>query len=849
MVGVENILEIQLRERIFRLNPTSQLQTNSCVAPKPKVKEKLEIRKAKVTEIPLQHAEVTFPEDYVVFNGNEFEIKPDTIEYDVDDEDVEWLKLVNEKRAKDKLKPVSEDDLELAIDKFEKAALFQSEHRLPQVDDDEPCCICNDGEDHNTNQIIFCDMCNIAVHQECYGVPYIPAGQWLCRKCQLSPSQSVRCELCPFQNGAFKQTSDGKWVHVVCALWLSEVHFANVVFLEPVEGVANSLKRRSKLTCQVCKIKHGACLQCSKKCCVRPFHVTCAIYSEMQMEVRHTERAGYDDTIVERFAYCHQHSAKRSKLIDIGSAAFKRSVADKMKRARRALQNSSKQINNVAVPVVPSAKFEEIKAELKVERLEDLLNFWSLKRIIRCGVPLLRRLQVYHSKKQMGRRSGDGILESQMDRSDVSQWDQLFRTGKLRNNLEKLRLLVELMKKREKFKLEQLQTYRQIVESALKPVKLLLEETLERLIEKDHLLVFTQPVNEDEVPGYFNIIKKPMDFDKMRKKLKNGEYKRVADMKADFDLMMANCETFNRNNDHYLRYGQIIKSLGVKVLRDAEGEESLTGSPRLLSELPFLFPECAKNEEIQVINRVNNIAADLTNSKPIGRHSSPKQNSNLLERRSSTVSIKTGRKAINGLKRGRDPNQSRIVDYFKPVKTPRSPASPASPPHKRTKPASPVKGNKVIRSRNNYFTETSSDTAGMSTDEDIGGMRSRLRRRDQSGRHSENDSDAVNAPDFLHNDIVWAPLGREKMVGRVIKRALVEFEEDKEIRDKIKQMKATTADSKVLVLFFDMNNTVQYVDFTDLNHCDVKKLPVTDSAQLGAAFTRAKEHWSKTISD
>ncbi|CAD5225658.1 unnamed protein product [Bursaphelenchus xylophilus] len=837
MVGVESIVEVQLDDRVCRLNPTNQQHV---LEPSPslfiaKPREKLKVRRPVTKECHSNLEDVKMPEDYYVFTGNEFETSENSVEYDVEDVDVEWLRLVNDKRAKDKLKPLTEDEVEKAIDRFEKASHFQSEHRPPQVDDDAPCCICNEAEDANTNQIIFCDMCNIAVHQECYGVPYIPAGQWLCRKCQLSPSQPVQCELCPFKDGAFKQTADGKWVHVVCALWLSEVHFANVVFLEPVEGVKNSLKRRAKLTCQVCRIKHGACLQCSKKCCVRPFHVTCAIFSEMLMEVRQSEKDGSEDTVVERFVYCHQHSAAKAK-VDIHSSSFKRLVSEKLKRARRALQNSSKQINNLVLPVVPRSQFDDIKSELKVDRPEDLLHFWFLKRRARCGVPLLRRLQVYHSKKQVGRRSGEGLLdEITAAGRDSSQWDQLLRTGKLRNNLEKLRLLVELVKKREKIKLETIQNYRDIVENALKSIRTILEETLERLVERDHLHVFTQPVNEAEVPGYSNIIKKPIDFGKMYKKLENGDYRRVADLKADFDLMMSNCESFNRNNEHFLRYGQIIKSLGSKILKEAEAEVELTASPKMLCELPFLFPECSKNENMQIINRANSIA-DMTNSKP-------------LERRSSTASVKSSRKALNGLKRGRDTAQPKILDFFKPVVTPTTPSSPQSPPHKRARPRSPEKKSKVIRSRQDYFTETSSDTAGVSTDEDIGGMRRRLRRSNRSGRQSENDSDAVNGADFMHNDIVWAPMGREKMVGRIVKRTLVEFEEEKEIRDKIKQLRPSADPSMVPILFFDVNSTVQYVNYTDLSHCDVMKTPSADNQTLLAAFGRAKEYWEKTMRD
>ena len=50
-------------------------------------------------------------------------------------------------------------------------------------DDDEVCAICLKPDSEPPNEIIFCENCDMAVHQECYNVPVIPEGDWICRNC------------------------------------------------------------------------------------------------------------------------------------------------------------------------------------------------------------------------------------------------------------------------------------------------------------------------------------------------------------------------------------------------------------------------------------------------------------------------------------------------------------------------------------------------------------------------------------------------------------------------------------------------------------------------------------------
>lgn len=194
------------------------------------------------------------------------------VEYDMDEQDEKWLTSYNNSHSHPGDVTISRELFELAMTKVEKewVALERRMPKLPskananssgrrrstaqngEEDDEEgsedsKCAICDDGECENANAIVFCDGCDLAVHQECYGVPYIPEGQWHCRKCQQIPRQTAHCVFCPNTDGAFKQTTTNLWAHLLCAIWIPEVRLANPAFMEPVEGLELVPKSRWKL--------------------------------------------------------------------------------------------------------------------------------------------------------------------------------------------------------------------------------------------------------------------------------------------------------------------------------------------------------------------------------------------------------------------------------------------------------------------------------------------------------------------------------------------------------------------------------------------------------------------------
>lgn len=55
--------------------------------------------------------------------------------------------------------------------------------RDEEEDDGIVCGICTKPTSKPPNEIILCDNCDFAVHQECYEVSEVPEGDWLCKSC------------------------------------------------------------------------------------------------------------------------------------------------------------------------------------------------------------------------------------------------------------------------------------------------------------------------------------------------------------------------------------------------------------------------------------------------------------------------------------------------------------------------------------------------------------------------------------------------------------------------------------------------------------------------------------------
>lgn len=78
--------------------------------------------------------------------------------------------------------------------------------------------------------------------------------------------------------GIFKETDCGKWVHLVCALYVPGITFGEVTSLSKVMLFANTTPRWGSKSCTLCKDMRYMCtgvtIACDAGMCRSNFHVT-----------------------------------------------------------------------------------------------------------------------------------------------------------------------------------------------------------------------------------------------------------------------------------------------------------------------------------------------------------------------------------------------------------------------------------------------------------------------------------------------------------------------------------------------------------------------------------------------
>ncbi|KZT68710.1 hypothetical protein DAEQUDRAFT_692123 [Daedalea quercina L-15889] len=494
------------------------------------------------------------------------------VEYDMDEQDQEWLDAVNTERKKDGHGAVSYELFEIIMDRLEKE-WFDLTKNIPKPDmalpsEDSTCAICDDSEGENTNAIVFCDGCNLAVHQDCYGVPYIPEGQWLCRKCTVSPENPVSCILCPNEGGAFKQTAHGDWVHLLCAIWVPETRVANDVFMEPITGIDRISKQRWRLKCSLCDVKEGACIQCNKPSCFVAFHVTCARKEKLLMPMKASQ--GSEAPMLA--AFCEKHLPEEQQDSRVAALEAERTEAESSDN-----KNPSPKSNKTArayaktykpgPPLVPRIILERILQYIskvgvrhKREFVVLVCKYWSLKREARRGAAFLKRLHLEPWTANAG----------SMQHTDEEKAIKLECMKRLRRDLESIRMIAEMCRKRESLKLDRVEAIQYVFDKLLLAHEPVLRHAFEKITTTDRMDIFREPVSLEEVSDYLDFVEHPISWSVIDDKLNGHQYLDLQEFKDDVKLVATNAMLYNKPGTAYHKTAQKILGAAEPIMAELD---------------------------------------------------------------------------------------------------------------------------------------------------------------------------------------------------------------------------------------------------------------------------------------
>ncbi|CAH0401859.1 unnamed protein product [Chilo suppressalis] len=472
--------------------------------------------------------------------------------YDLDATDTQWLKLLNAERARAGALPINEDQLEKVIEELEIRtwdkiqAIMKSEEGLGiEYDENVICDVCRSPDSEDGNEMVFCDSCNICVHQACYGITVIPDGQWLCRPC----GDGVRptCVLCPNLGGAMKCTPSGhKWAHVSCVLWIPEVSIGCAEKMEPITKISSIPASRWSLVCVLCRERKGACIQCSVKTCKTAYHVTCAFKHGLEMRAI-IEDENADDGVKLR-SYCQKHSVNSKKEKCSGSG----SEEEEVKRKRRKDMTSEEKTQARAARLLEIEREFDRHVNVKdisthlldvdQDAIQYIYNYWKLKRRAGNNRPLLPP------------KSDDSeLLTHRQEQADL---DKMKMFVQLRQDLERVRNLCYMVSRREKlsrsfFRMREQTFHKQV--AVLSADSTISGPDLAAIIEANHgPSIYDRLYSHPDAPDHKN------DFDELLARIAPSE---SGDEKKNRNGLIKSSKVTNPYKKHYVNGSRRSESM------------------------------------------------------------------------------------------------------------------------------------------------------------------------------------------------------------------------------------------------------------------------------------------------
>ncbi|XP_042219745.1 uncharacterized protein LOC121864666 isoform X2 [Homarus americanus] len=243
---------------------------------------------------------------------------PDAPDIDDDDDDDEDGDDVDDEESEEEIEVPAEKEKNMSVtqllEQAKKKQVLEGVER-PKI---LVCAVCLGDHSDDVNEIVTCDGCSVSVHEGCYGisdsisvsstVSSSSTEPWFCDACKAGVVDPP-CELCPnLGHTIFKETEMGRWVHLVCALYIPGVAFSEVDKLSFPTLFEMPYSRWGSKTCTLCEderySKTGVCIGCDAGMCRAYFHVTCAQREGLLSEVNHGEADQADPY----YAHCKLHT-------------------------------------------------------------------------------------------------------------------------------------------------------------------------------------------------------------------------------------------------------------------------------------------------------------------------------------------------------------------------------------------------------------------------------------------------------------------------------------------------------------------------------------------------------------